>query len=257
LALYNNTIGSNNFAQGCRTLNCNTTGCNNIAVGFLALYGNKGSNNTALGYRTLICNTTGNNNFAQGYCALGKNTCGANNIALGCNSLCVNTIGSSNIAIGAISGCAITTGTNNTIIGSLSGTAGLTCTLLLGAGTTERLKVDSTGLYINGSSYAPIYTINTQTGTTYTAVLSDVGKFVTFSNASAITLTIPLNSTVAYAVGTNIDIVQLGAGQVTIAGAAGVTINGTPGLKTRAQYSGASIIQIATNTWVAIGDLAA
>jgi len=98
--------------------------------------------------------------------------------------------------------------------------------------------------------------INAQTGTTYTTVLADGGKLVTLSNASAITLTIPPNSSVAYPVGTKLDFIQIGAGQVTVAGGTGVTVNSTPTLKFRAQHSGASCIKIATDTWQLVGDLA-
>ena len=99
--------------------------------------------------------------------------------------------------------------------------------------------------------------INAQTGTTYTTVLTDGGKLVTLSNASAITLTIPPNSMVAYPVGTKLDFIQIGAGQVTVAGGTGVTVNSTPTLKLRAQHSGASCVKIATDTWQLVGDLAA
>ena len=99
--------------------------------------------------------------------------------------------------------------------------------------------------------------LNAQTGTTYTAVLTDASKLVTLTNGGAITLTIPANSGVAYAVGTKIDFAQLGAGQVTVAGAGGVTVNATPGLKFRAQYSGATCIKTATDTWILVGDLSA
>ena len=98
--------------------------------------------------------------------------------------------------------------------------------------------------------------INAQTGTTYTTVLADGGKLVTLSNGSAITLTIPPNSSVAYPVGTKLDFIQIGAGQVTVAGGAGVTVNSTPTLKFRTQHSGASCIKIATDTWQLVGDLA-
>jgi hypothetical protein len=100
--------------------------------------------------------------------------------------------------------------------------------------------------------------INAQTGTTYTTVLSDDGKLVTLNNAGAIVLTVPLNATVAYGIGTQINIMQLGAGQVTITPTGGVTINssGTK-LKTYGQYAVATLIKIATDTWVAVGNLAA
>jgi hypothetical protein len=98
-------------------------------------------------------------------------------------------------------------------------------------------------------------TLNAQTGTTYTLVLTDNGRLVTLDNASAITVTVPLNSSVAYATGAIINIQQIGAGQVTVAGASGVTINGT-GTALRAQWSAASLIKTATDTWTLIGDLA-
>ena len=99
--------------------------------------------------------------------------------------------------------------------------------------------------------------LNAQTGTTYTLVLTDAGKLVTLSNAAAITLTVPLESSVGYAIGSSIDIVQIGAGQVTVAGAGGVTVNATPGLKLRAQYSAGTLIKTASNTWLLVGDLSA
>lgn len=100
-------------------------------------------------------------------------------------------------------------------------------------------------------------TINTQTGTTYTLVLADAGKLITLNNASPITLTVPTNATVAFATGTRIDLTQLGAGQVTIAGA-GVTFNSKGAkLKITGQYSAATLIKIGTDTWVLIGDLSA
>jgi hypothetical protein len=83
---------------------------------------------------------------------------------------------------------------------------------------------------------------------------------VTLSNASAITATVPLNSSVAYATGAIINIQQIGAGQVTIQGASGVTITSTGATattpKTRAQYSAASIVKTGTDSWTVIGDIA-
>ena len=90
-------------------------------------------------------------------------------------------------------------------------------------------------------------TINTQSGTTYTLVLTDQGGVITTSNASAVTVTIPPNSSVAFATGTIIDFVNLGAGTLTIAAGAGVTVNGT--ITALAQYGFTSIIKTATNTW--------
>lgn len=97
-------------------------------------------------------------------------------------------------------------------------------------------------------------TLNAQTGTTYTLVLSDKNKLVTLSNASAITVTVPTNATAAFATGSQISIQQIGAGQVTVAGASGVTITGT-GTKLRTQYSAATLIKTGTDSWTILGDL--
>ena len=146
---------------------------------------------------------------------------------------------------------------------SYSGTAGIADIL---EDTTPQLggnldlnsnDIDGTGnIDITGNVVAQS-AINAQTGTTYTLVLSDASKLVTLSNASAITLTIPTNASVAYPVGTKIDLAQIGAGQVTVAGAGGVTVNATPGLKFVAQYSAATCIKTATDTWLLVGNLEA
>jgi hypothetical protein len=100
--------------------------------------------------------------------------------------------------------------------------------------------------------------INAQTGTTYTTVLADDGKLITCSNASAIALTIPPNSSVAYGIGTQINIAQLGAGQVTITAGAGVTLNSAGAkLKLSAQYAVATCVKTDTNTWFVVGNLSA
>jgi hypothetical protein len=91
----------------------------------------------------------------------------------------------------------------------------------------------------------------------YTLVLADKGKLVEMSNASANNLTVPLNSSVAYPVGSQINILQTGAGQTTVVATGGVTINASPGLKLRAQWSAATLIKRATDTWVLVGDLSA
>jgi len=99
---------------------------------------------------------------------------------------------------------------------------------------------------------------NAQTGTTYTLVLTDAGKMVTLTNASAITLTVPTNASVAFPVNTRIDLLQYGAGQVTVAAAGGVTIaSKASALKLSAQYAGATLWKKATDTWVLVGDISA
>ena len=102
--------------------------------------------------------------------------------------------------------------------------------------------------------------INAQTGTTYTLALDDVAEdtLVTLDNADPITLAVPTNASVAFPVGTVVACAQLGAGLVSIAGATGVTINGTaPGAEASAgQWSTWSLTKLATDTWLASGGLA-
>jgi hypothetical protein len=104
--------------------------------------------------------------------------------------------------------------------------------------------------------------LNAQTGTTYTFVLADNGKLVTASNASAQTYSIPTNASVAYPIGTQINIIQIGAGQVTInAVTSGTTTVSSTGAtsaapKLRAQFSSASCIKANTDLWYVVGDIA-
>ena len=103
-----------------------------------------------------------------------------------------------------------------------------------------------------------LWQFNAQTGTTYTLVLTDVAKVVSLTNAASITLTVPENSSVAFPVGTQILLYQGGAGQVTISPAGSVTVRsqGTK-LKITAQYGVAGLLKVATDEWVAFGNLAA
>jgi hypothetical protein len=97
---------------------------------------------------------------------------------------------------------------------------------------------------------------NRQTAS-YTLVLGDADKLVEMNVASANNLTVPLNSSVAFATGTQILLAQYGAGQTTIVATSGVTIrsNGAK-LKLNAQYSGATLVKIAENEWYLFGDIA-
>jgi len=112
-------------------------------------------------------------------------------------------------------------------------------------------------LLTNASAY-PTVSFNAQTGTTYTFVAGDANNtVVSLTNASAITATVPPNSSVAFPIGAILQFYQGGAGQVTVAAGSGVTINYTPGLKLRAQNSAATLIQTAANTWLLTGDVTA
>jgi hypothetical protein len=104
---------------------------------------------------------------------------------------------------------------------------------------------------------------NAQTGTTYTFVLADAdNKLVTASNASAQTYSIPTNATTAFPIGTQLNLIQIGAGQVTISAATpGTTTVVSTGAtsaspKCRAQYSAITLVKRDTDSWYAIGDIA-
>jgi len=127
------------------------------------------------------------------------------------------------------------------------------------AAPTASASVDTTQVATTAfvQAVARLVTENAQTGTTYTLALTDAGKMVTLSNASAISLEVPANATVAFPVNTRIDLAQYGAGQVTIAGAGGVTIRSSGSkLKLTGQYSAATLWKKATNEWLLIGDIA-
>jgi len=101
-------------------------------------------------------------------------------------------------------------------------------------------------------------TINPQTGTSYTFVLADAGKICEFANGSAVTVTVPPNSSVAFPVGTQIEVTQTGAGKVTFAQGSGVTITSLASYKAIAgQYASATLYQRATDTWQLSGSLIA
>jgi hypothetical protein len=127
-------------------------------------------------------------------------------------------------------------------------------------GTADQVlvKTSSTDYAVAWAARAPVRrTLNAQTGTTYTPVVGDENLMVTLSNAAAITVTLPQNSTAAFPVGAEVDFLWLGVGQPTFAAGSGATVNATPGLKLRAQYSAATAKKVATNDWVILGDLSA
>jgi len=116
----------------------------------------------------------------------------------------------------------------------------------------------------NKTLTAPVINLalNAQTGTTYTFVLTDNGKLVTASNASAQTYSIPTNASVSYPIGTQINLIQIGAGQVTVSaatpGTTTISSNAatSAGPKCRNQFAALTCIKVATDVWYVIGDIA-
>lgn len=115
--------------------------------------------------------------------------------------------------------------------------------------------------FVDIASGIQSHNVNAQTGTSYTLVIGDQNDVVTMNNASANTLTIPTNASVAFPTGTKVEVWMLGAGTTTIAGATGVTLQGNGGSASagscdiQTRYAGATLTKIDTNTWMVGGDI--
>ena len=133
-----------------------------------------------------------------------------------------------------------------------------------GGGGTVDSVVAGSGIAVDDTdpanpivSASPVLSATTQADS-YTLALADQGTVVEMTKATASTLTVPPNSDVAFDVGVVIEILQYGAGQVTIAPGAGVTLRSVSGnLKIAAQYASATLRKRATNEWVVQGSMVA
>ena len=143
---------------------------------------------------------------------------------------------------------------NASFTGTFSAPSGTITSNMIADGTIVNADISATAA-IDLGKLADVST-NAQVAS-YTLVLSDKNKVVEMGVGSANNLTVPLNSSVAFPVGSQINILQTGTGQTTIVATGGVTINATPGLKMRAQWSYATLIKRAENTWVLVGDISA
>jgi len=168
----------------------------------------------------------------------------------------ITTIGTDAIEFTQFSGAGtVTAGTNISVSGNqVSVIAAPTFSGLVTASASGVAFSDGTQTKEGVPSRTPII----QKTDSYTlSSLTERDSLIEMGKSTAQTLTVPTNATVAWPVGTSISILQTGAGQVTVAGAVGVTINATPGLKLRAQWSSATLLKRATDTWVLFGDLSA
>ncbi len=112
----------------------------------------------------------------------------------------------------------------------------------------------TTSLGLKVDSLTPI----SQKTQSYTlSSLTERDDLIEIGSSYQCTLTVPPESAVNFPIGTSIDVLQTGTGQVTIAAGAGVTVNATPGLKLRTQWSGVTLFKRAADTWVVYGDLTA
>ena len=135
--------------------------------------------------------------------------------------------------------------------GSLQTIAGMTA-----AGGTFTGAITGTDATFTGTTTTYL-DINAQTGTTYTFVIADAGKLVTSSNGAAQTITVPPNSSVAFPVGTQIIVQNIGSANATLAQGTGVTIQSVDSAKELdGQYAAAALIKTATDVWSLIGRLA-
>jgi hypothetical protein len=130
--------------------------------------------------------------------------------------------------------------------------------------------VDHNGVFTNGlgdlvldystggvgatGGFDSVQTIETVAGT-YTLDIGDLGKYMRCGNASAFNVTVPTNASVGFAIGSHIDFIQSGAGQVTFVASGGVAINASPGLKLNGQWAGATLIKVGTDEWDLVGNL--
>ena len=229
-----------------------------------------GSSLTSLG--TIATGVWNGTLIGSTYGGTGVNN-GSNTITLGGNLVTSGSFATTLTATGTTSVTLPTTGTLATLAGTETFTNKTltspvtnspTLTLSTSSSTTDaRLSWDSTNKKLqvgNGTISLDFTSSNVITNAqvaSYTLVLADKDKLVEISNGSANTLTVPLNSSVAFPIGTQITILQTGAGATTITATGGVTINATPGLILRAQWSSVTLIKRAENTWVALGDLRA
>lgn len=163
-------------------------------------------------------------------------------------------------------------------IANLAPAATVPAAILVESGSAQKISALSAAASLAGTEKVPILqsgaTVETsvqaianlastgmavtqQSGTSYALLIGDAGTKVQFTNGSAIALTIPTNASVAFPIGTNIIIMQSGAGVVTVNAAGGVTLNSYLNkVSTAGQFAQATLTKDATNTWSLVGTLA-
>jgi hypothetical protein len=151
----------------------------------------------------------------------------------------------------------ITAGTNIEVTGnqvSLVADPTLSDATITNLDLTNLVFADGTQ---TGAGVLSITPISQKTASYELVATSERDSLIEVLSGSATTITIPAESSVNFPVGTTLDVLQTGTGQVTIAGASGVTVNSTPGLKLRAQWSSVTLLKRASDSWIVFGDTSA
>lgn len=188
--------------------------------------------------------------------ALNRLAVGTNDYVLKADSAATNGVAWGQVAAAGIASDAVTTAKilDANVTAAKLATDAVTTAKIQDNAVTQAKLADR----VIGSSEYDSLTLNAQTGTTYTLVLADAHKLVTLSNASAITLTVPPNSSVAFETGDQVNLLQLGAGQVTVAAGSGVTLRAQGSkVKLNGQYAIATLVKIASDEWVLVGNTTA
>jgi len=127
-----------------------------------------------------------------------------------------------------------------------------------GAASTVTGPTGATGPTGSTGTSGLTITIQTPAKTTnYTFASGDEGTWLNWGSGSSGSFTIPPDSTFNFAIGTQINVAQTGAGRLTIVAGSGVTAFSALGLNLRTQYSCATVVKVASNTWLVTGDTSA
>jgi len=246
----------------------------NSTTGTAYIYYNDGTSSQWVQYGSSVAGATGATGPAPDLTGPITSVGAATSIASQTGTGTTFVVNTSPTLVTPVLGVAAATSINSTTIPSSKTLVVTTDTLaVLGATTSAQLAgviSDETGsgALVFGTSptiSTPIITvsINVQTGTTFTPVLSDAASIVTLNNASAIAVTIPTNAVVAYAIGSQLNFVwRTGAGQPTITAVTPATTTiistGASAIapKLRVANSVATAIKIDTDVWLVTGDIA-
>jgi hypothetical protein len=258
---YSNTTGNSNTFMGYLAGYSNTTGSNNTYIGLQAgRYAGSGttanetsSNSIYVGYRPRASASGNTNEIVIGYDVVGN---GSNTTTIGNTSTTNNYIYGNfniidkNLVFGTTTGTKIGTATNQKL-------AFWNATPVVQQTGDIPTALSNLGLVTSPTlNYSDIYVTTNRQTASYTLAISDAGKLVEMNVATANDLTVPLDSSVAFPIGTKIDIIQYGAGQTTVVATGGVTIRSANNwVKINARYGAATLVKIGTDEWYLFGNL--